>query len=137
MSEIIDRQTFIFSVNFANAGAAIMQTPMNLRFAADALILKSISYNVPPATDTAEVVQIWCNITNDNLIGSFPNDIAVYQRHDEYFTISNTFQTGIFELQFQQCDNNTGPIYYNPQPLIGNNTQGVVAITIEFVKHDK
>ena len=66
------------------------------------------------------------------MIGSFPNDIAVYQRHDEYFTISNTFHTGIFELQFQQCNNNTGPIYSNPQPLIGNNTRGVVSFKLNF-----
>ena len=134
---IIDRQTLIFSINLAKT--KIMQTPVALRFAADELILKQISYNVAAAVDTPSVVQIWCNITHDNLIGTFPNDSAVWQIHDHHFKISNTFQTGVFELQFQQTGNNSGQntIYYNPQPLITNGTQGVVSITIEFVKYAK
>lgn len=135
MNQIIDRQTFIFSVNLNVVGNEVIKTPVNLRFAADELILKSISYNVNPTNaDAANVTQIWCNITNDNLIGSFPNNAAVFQQHNESFRISNTFQTGNFELQFQKTGTNIAPFYYNPQPLIGTETRGVVAITIEFVK---
>jgi len=135
MNNVIDRQTFIFSIDLNVIGNEDIKTPISLRFAADELILKSISYNINDAhADTSEVVQIWCNITNDNLIGSFPNKGPVFQTFDSHFRISNTFQTGIFELQFQQTDNNTGSIYYNPQPLIGLETRGVVVITIEFVK---
>jgi hypothetical protein len=134
MTNILDRQTFVFSVNLNNAGANVIQTPISLRFAADELILKSISYNNVGNNDTTDVVQIWCNITNDNLIGSFPNNDTVFQTLNSHFRISNTFQTGIFELQFQQTANNVGPIYYNPQPLIGASTKGVVVITIEFTK---
>lgn len=137
MSVVIDRQTFIFSVNMSIIDT--ISTPMNLRFAADELILKSISYNVAPGVDTPTVVQIWCNITNDNLIGTFPNNTAVFQHHDEHFRISNSFQTGIFQLQFQETDNNlsSSSICYNPQPLIGASAKGVVSITIEFVKYAK
>jgi len=76
MSVVIDRQTIIFSVNMSSIDT--ISTPMNLRFAADELILKSISYNVASRVDTPTVVQIWCNITNDNLIGTFPNNTAVF-----------------------------------------------------------
>ena len=130
----MDRQTFVFSVDLNLVGSAVMQTPMNLRFAADELIVKSISYNVDPANDVAQVVQIWCNITNDNLIGAFSNKGPVSQVPNCQFRISNTFQTGNFELQFQETDNNGGPINYNPQRLIGKETHGVVVIIIEFVK---
>ena len=136
MNHIIDRQTFIFSINM-NAFVQI-QTPLNLRFAADELILKSIVYNTrDPNNDSPNVVQIWCNITNDNLIGVFPNNAALCQQFDSHFRINNAFQTGNFVLQFQQTGSNAGPIFYNPHALIGNSTNGIVAITIEFVKYAK
>ena len=56
MTNIMDRQTFVFSVDLNLVGSAVMQTLMNLRFAADELIVKSISYNVDPANDVAQVV---------------------------------------------------------------------------------
>ena len=132
MNNLVERQTFIFSVNL-NITAQI-QTPLNLRFAVDELILKSISGN--PNNDTPNVVQIWCNITNDNLIGTFPNNAAICQQFDSQFRINNTFQTGNLILQFQQTNTNVAPIYYNPQDLIGI-TKGVVSIIIEFVKYAK
>lgn len=135
---IIDRQTLVFSIDLSNEGADATQTPMNLRFAADELILKSISYNNVGNADTDDVVQIWCNITNDQLIGSFPNNTAVFLALNSHFQISNKFQVGVFELQFQQTKNNEpGGICYNPQPLIGASTQGIVVLTIEFVKYAK
>ncbi len=146
MNNIIDRQTFIISINclnFATVGPietkSQIQLPMNLRFAADELILKSINYNVPVNTDISDIVQIWCNITNDGLIGSFPNDIAVYQQHNEHFTISNSFQTGNFIIQLQNTSLGD-PASYNPQSLISSTAQhtfGILVLTIEFVKHSK
>jgi len=61
-----------------------------MRFSADELIVKNITYNraIPPnqaSQDIADIVQIWCNITNDGLIGSFPNG-------------NNTFQYVVFTI---------------------------------------
>lgn len=139
MREIIETQTLIFSVDLNNLNPSLIRSPINLRFAADELIVKSISYADPTNTDTPDVVIIWCNITNDNIIGSFTNTSSITVRHGEHFRISNTFQTGILELQFQQTRAPTIPFYYNPQPLISaiGTTHGVVSIEIEFVKHDK
>ncbi len=144
MHNIIDRQTFVISINlftFTGLVAAQVSLPMNLRFAADELILKSISYR--PVTGTNDVddsVQIWCNITNDGLIGSFSNTNNFTYHHDEHFRISNNFQTGNFVLQFQSTDLGA-PASYNPQPLINlQNPQrsfGVTVLTIEFVKFAK
>ena len=71
---IIQRQTFVISVNFATAPSELV-IPMALRFVADELVLKSINYNVAAAVDVSDVIQIWCNITEDGLIGSFPNTL--------------------------------------------------------------
>ena len=128
---------------------------MNLRFAAEEVIIKNITYCgaiTPNAAiqDIADIVQIWCNITNDGIIGSFPNvgngvaKFPIYSSHNDHFRINNTFQTGNFILQFQQ----TGiigalanPASYNPQPLISSlaaqSSFGVVVLTIEFVKYSK
>ena len=74
---IIERQTFIISVNFNTMTGVVysqVQLPINLRFAADELVLKSIIYNNTGAVaDVDDVIQIWCNLTSDNLIGAFPN----------------------------------------------------------------
>ena len=151
MKEVINRQTLIISVNLATFVAgppeipSQIQTPVNLRFAADELILKALEYNTVTGVDIADVVQIWCSITNDNLIASFPNDASVYQHHDSHFTLCNTFQTGVITFQFQQTKVDNAPFYYNPQPVIssqrtnagGSNTRGVVSFTIEFVKYSK
>lgn len=134
MNNIIDRQTFIISVNFATAAASI-NIPMNLRFAADMLVVKSILYTITGGADVDEMVQIWCNITNDNIIGVFSNNTRVGLHHNEHFSLNNTFQIGNMNLQFQKTDAGA-PFYYNPQPLItpNGNTKGTVSITIEFLK---
>lgn len=147
MRDIIDRQTFVFSCGPLNTDPSQFQTPMNLRFAADAMVLKSISYADTSGIDVADVVQIWCNITNDNLIGAFPNSggqhTPIFLQCDQYFILSNTFQTGNLMFQFQQTQSGAArPFLYNPQPLIsdqigGSNTNGVVVLTIEFLKHSK
>ncbi len=133
MTNVVDRQTFVFSIDFATATTSQINTSINLRFAADELILKGISYNVAPATDTEGVVQIWCNLTNDNLIGSFPNNVAVFQNLNSHFRLNNTFQTGNLLLQFQQTGLDT-VFHYNPEALDNGSTLGVVALTIEFIK---
>ena len=124
MRDKIDRQTFVISVNLETLTGAIpsqVQLPMNLRFASDELILKSIIYNNSGATaDIDDVVQIWCNVTNDGLIGAFPNSplqTPVFLQLDQHFTINNTFQTGNFVLQFQNTSLGA-PASYNPQSLI-------------------
>lgn len=139
---IIDRQTFVISVNlstFVPGPPEIpsqVTLPMNLRFAADELILKSINYNIGAGVDMADIVQIWCNITNDGLIGAFPNDFSVSQINNQHFRINNTFQTGNFVLQFQNTSLG-GPASYNPQSLISSTAQrthGTVVLTFEFIK---
>jgi len=144
MSNIIDRQTFVISVNLNGLSPSLIQVPINLRFAADELILKALSYkSVAANADTDNMVQIWCSITNDGLIGSFPNNTAVFQTCDSHFIISNTFQTGNVTFQFQKTNAYTAPFYYNPQSLISdgtapaNVTRGILSFTIEFVKHSK
>ena len=75
MTNVIDRQTVVFSINLALLLPSVAQIPMNLRFAADELVLKSITYS-PGIGDVGDMVQIWCSLTNDNLIGTFPNGIG-------------------------------------------------------------
>ena len=166
MKEVTDRQTFVISVNlftFATvAGAETksqVQLPMNLRFAAEEVIIKNITYGgafTPNAAiqDISDIVQIWCNITNDGIIGSFPNvgngvaKFPIYSSHNDYFRIVNTFQTGNFISQFPQTGTGNGaigalnfPASYNPQSLISSlavqSSFGVVVLTIEFVKYSK
>ena len=115
---------------------------MNLRFAADELVLKSIIYSPGAALDVGDMVQIWCSLTNDNLIGTFPNDIGQSYQHDEHFRLSNSFQTGNITFQFQTTIGPAAPFYYNPQALISvaalvpvvGNTKGIVSFTVEFLK---
>ena len=144
MTNVADRQTFVIStalilMNTVTHNLAQVQLQMNLRFAADELILKSISYsnNVIVYPDISNVVGIWCNVTNDGLIGAFPNSgNASYQHHD-HFRINNTFQTGNFILQFLQTDT-ANPASYTPQAMISSQnpqqTFGTVTLTIEFIK---
>ncbi len=150
---IADRQVVIISVNlftFTGAFPSQVSLPMALRFAADEVIVKNISYNgaISPnqaTADIADVVQIWCDKTNDGIIGSFPNcgdpAVPISCQHNDKFRLNNTFQTGNFMLQFQQSG--AGGMFstvasYNPQPLISalaaQTTFGVVSITLEFIK---
>ncbi len=164
---IIDRQTVIVSVNLVtfktDAGThievpAIVNLPMNLRFAADEMVLKNITYNsVDGKADTPDVVQIWCSITNDGIIGTFPNagdtdpangfPIPLSCQHDDHFRLNNSFQTGNMQLQFQQTRVNVLPSLNYPlgfpgsigvQPLISalaaQTTFGSVSMTLEFIK---
>lgn len=154
MNNIIDRQTLIFSVNldtFNPAGVlAQVEIPISLRFPADELIVKSITYNPKEgAADLSDSVQIACNITNDNLIAAFPNKNPFTQQHEDHFKISGTFQNGIFMLQFQGTDGSLDnvPNFKSPlgsclpQRLISSQnpqrTKGTVILTIEFIRHDK
>ena len=138
MTNVIDRQTVVFSINLATLLPSVAQIPMNLRFAADELVLKSITYSPGAVADAGDMVQIRCGITNDNLIGSFPNGIGQNYQHDEHFRLSNSFQTGNITFQFQT----TATFYYNPQTLISvgalgpvvGNTKGIVSFTVEFLK---
>ena len=150
MNNIIDRQTVVISVNLATfvpgppEVQSQVQLPMNLRFAADELILKAIVYNNTAATaDVDDGVQIWCNITNDHIIGAFPNSplqAPVSLQLDNHLKISNNFQTGNFLLQFQQTSAGN-PASYDSQPLISSqnpqHTKGTVVLTFEFLKHSK
>ena len=147
MSNITDRQTVIVSVslilmNTVTGNPSHIQLPINLRFAADELIVKNITYNnnfsVTP--DVSNTVLIWCNLTNDGLIGVFPNSVNCSYHRDDHFRLNNTFQTGNIIMQFLQSDT-ANPATYNPQPLISaqapQETFGSVSITLEFVKHSK
>ena len=147
---VIDRQTFVFSVNLNALNPSQIQTPINLRFVAHELILKSLSYSTVNATpDTKNLVQIWCNLTNDGLLTSFPNNQVLCTFPDLHFTLNNNFQAGNIIFQFQKTMAYKAPIYYNPQSLISyvanppdpldpdNVTRGIVSFTIEFVKYLK
>ena len=138
MTNVIDRQTVVFSINLALLLPSVAQIPMNLRFAADELVLKSITYSPGAVLDVGDMVQIWCSLTNDNLIATFPNGVGLSYQHDEYFRLSNSFQTGNITFQFQTTINGA-PFYYNPQTLISvgavvGNTKGIVSFTVEFLK---
>jgi len=110
-----------------------------LRFAADELVLKSLSYS--PAGgggDVPDLVQIWCNKTNDNLLTSFPNDLGQSYQHDEHFRLNNSLQNESITFAFQTTANGS-PAFSNPQPLISpgavvGNTKGIVCLTIDFIK---
>ncbi len=145
-NNIADRQTVVISINCATFNLAGVKSevtlPMNLRFAADELVVKNISY-IGPGTDLPDVVQIWCNITTDGLIGSFPNSgnnsLPTFPSSANHFRINNTFQYGNFVLQLQQTGGTAATIAsYNPQPLISSlaaqTTFGIVSITLEFLK---
>jgi len=160
MSNITEKQTVVISINcftFATDGGGVetksqVSLPMNLRFAADALIVKNITYSASATTaDVGDAVQIYCNRTNDGIIGTFPNSggankVPVFCQHNECFRLSNSFQIGNFDLQLQQtsCANipPAGSVVasFQTQPLISNyaNTQqktfGIVSITLEFIK---
>ena len=73
MTNIIDRQTLVFSFNLNTLLPSTANVPINLRFAADEIVLKSLSYS-SSAADVGDMVQVWCSKTNDNLI-TFPNGI--------------------------------------------------------------
>ena len=65
------------------------------------------------------------------------------QSMDQHCALCNTFQTGNITFQFQKTNAYIEPFYYNPQPLISDQTEpinitsGIVSFTIEFVKHAK
>ncbi len=142
MSNILDRQTFVFSINMnLLTNTSKIQSAIQLRFVADEMILKSISYKVRAATaDTDNMVQIWCNMINDNLMVAFPNNSSYIQAMDLHFRVNNVCQTGSIEFQFQQTALGA-PLYYNPQNGIVtagvSQTNGILCFTIEFVKYVK
>ena len=136
MSRIVNRQSFVFSLNFdGDARPSIIQTNLHLRFQADEMVVKSITYSIEDAfPDVSEGIQIWCNIANDNLIGSFPNKINSTQSPSHHFLV-NKFQSGSFVLEFQETFQEYS---YSPQPLISsqNFTFGTVCVAIEFIKYE-
>ncbi len=166
MSNILDRQTYVISVNMATFSEAanppvksIVNIPINLRFTTHEMVLKSIVYNNPffaTSQDLSDIIQIYCNITNDNLIGAFSNAPAaaaaappgIVLEMDNHFTIGNPFQTSNMQLQFMQTTNNNlnnGNVAIignaGPQLLISRQavdtaqrTFGTVVLTIEFLK---
>jgi hypothetical protein len=151
MSNIIDTQTIVLSVNFntltINGGVekqSIIIVPINLRFAADCLLLKSISYSPNEKTDLQDIIQIGCNITNDNIIGAFPNFNNFTYEHNDYLRLNNTFQTGNLQLNFMTTENAYTDGAFgavatiNPQRLISNQvpqrTFGVGVFTFQFLK---
>jgi len=130
MSNFADRQTFVFSLDLGSSPQ--IQTSLNWRFSADELVVKSITYNSVAGADTDALLQIWCNVTNDSLIGSFPNNAAFIQSQNDHFRLNNSFQTGNFVLQFQTAGLDTN-FHYNPTAL-NTGSHGTVAVTIEFIK---
>ena len=101
MNQIIDRQSFVISVNVRTLTGvdhpSQVSLPMNSRFAADALVLRSIIYD-GDEVDLNDVIQVWCNITYDELIAASTNDKQSTQVCNSFLKISNAFQTGNFLL---------------------------------------
>lgn len=91
MTNIIDRQTFVLSFN--------------------------LSYSPGAVNDIPDMVQIWCNKTNDNLIASFPNNLGQSYNHDEHFRLNNSLQNESIAITFQTTANGA-PSFSNPQNLI-------------------
>ena len=138
MTNIADKQTVVISINLSTLLPSQAIVPINLRFAADELVLKSLTYSIAVAPDIPDAVQIWCDKTCDGLITSFPNGISLNYQHNEHFRLTNTFQTGNITFQFQTTANGS-PFFYNPQALISpaavlGNTKGIVSFTVEFLK---
>jgi hypothetical protein len=156
---IIDRQTLVFTVDLYQLTPSLIQIPVNLRFHASEMIFKSISYTTNATNpDVDDNVQIWCDITTDGLITSFPNAGQFLSFADLHFALNNSnFQAGTVTFQFLQTDffvpanpptpaYHTGsPYFYNPMSLISNqtgnaggpNTVGKLSFTVEFVKYAK
>lgn len=77
------------------------------------MVVKSISYSTDTGVDdVGELIQIWCNIPTDNLIGAFPNLAPNTQSPNQHFQV-NKFQNGNFVLEFQQTFNLAGTNYYS------------------------
>ena len=142
--DIIERQTVVISINCNTMNptgiSSQVTLPMNLRFAADELVVKNIAYSANSATnDVSNTVQIACLQTNDNLIGCFPNSNTFAVSHNDHFKLNNKFQVGNLSLQLQGTDGSVAS--FNPQGLISQQspqrTFGVVVLTIEFIKYDK
>ena len=120
MSNIINRKTYIISVNLITLTGAVpsqVTLPLDLTFAADELVVKSLAYSsLAGNADVNDLVQIACNITNDNLICAFPNTEGP-------------------PMVF------SSPASFRPQRLISaqvpQRTKGTVVLTIEFVKYAK
>ena len=95
MSNIINRKTYIISVNLITLTGAVtsqVTLPPDLTFAADELVVKSLAYSsLAGNADFNDLVQIACNITNDNLICAFPNTLMFSKVHDEHFAFNNSF----------------------------------------------
>ena len=62
MTNVIDRQTVVISINFATLLPSQAIVPLNLRFSADELVLKSLTY-ISNVGDVSDAVQIWCDKT--------------------------------------------------------------------------
>ena len=157
--KVLENQILVFSVNLStlygvNNPPSEVQFPINLRFAADTMVVKSIVYQQPTITsnppavgdDLPQMVQIWCNIANDDIIGVFSNtNTGQGLYHNESFLIPNPVQISSIKFQFQQVvpTTTTTPISsYGSGPLIsetagGQRTHGVVSMTIEFLRHSK
>ena len=119
MSNIADRQTFCLSFDFTTLIPSRARIPIILRFRADEMVVKSLSYANHNAHDTRNVVQIWCDKTVDPLIGQFPNFASTTQSPNTHIRLSNPFQADTLTLEFQQTEN--APVngsFSNPQQMI-------------------
>ena len=103
-SNVIDRQTYVFSFNLATLLPSTANVPISLRFVADEFVLKSLAYRPGAVADTSNMVQIWCNKTTDNLITAFPNGVTRCESYDLHFRLTNTLQneTIVFASKIQK-----------------------------------
>ncbi len=145
---IIDRQTIVISINCNNFNTnpvtrvenkSEVNVPINLRFAAHELVFKSLVYGGFLNAERRDVVQIWCSIAQDNIIGAFPNGGQLTMSPDQHSFFSTAFQSGTMTIQLQTVDTSTFP-YVNPQPLISSlnlqTTTGCLVLTFEFIRYD-
>lgn len=147
MKVIAERQLVVISASLATQNN--IKVPIELRFNADEVILKNITYASTPVGDNSSgVINIFSNLTADPIIGSFPtgwnnftNAVpvttfygSVSSYFEQYLTLANKFRVGIVNFQFQQPAGTTP--YVGNSPLIAANTfLGTVTFTLDFIRY--
>lgn len=99
---ITDSQIITISINCRNFHTlpapgglpSSVTVPLNLNFSPNEFVLRSIVYGVP-GVEIDNVVQIWCSLANEGLIGAFPNGTQTSVLPNQHFRLNNTVQRNI------------------------------------------
>ena len=132
MPKIQNRQIINLSADL-NDATKISQiiSLSNMRFVPDEVIVRQISYSCTAANQQAENLQIYFDIAQDLIIGSFPIG-NVSATPNTTFRIRPNFNGGAIKLEFQLLPaSGTG----TGQPVTGLANLGKVSIILEFIKY--